>query len=71
MYVVCNLQLKTGTKQDPAFTLVVFSNWKKGVEKFKAHEASTAQKNACLVFQSSQGTPVMNLIVTSSEGDQA
>ena len=47
-YVVHNLQIRAGTKQDPAFTNVGFSNWKKGVEKFKAHEASSSHKDACI-----------------------
>ena len=70
-YVVHNLQIHAGTKQDPAFTNVGFSNWKKGVEKFKAHEASSSHKDACIVFQSSRGTSVANLMSNTIENDQS
>ena len=69
-YVVHNLQMRAGMKPDPAFTKVGFSNWKKGVKKLKAHEASTSHNDAFIVYESSKKTPVSNLISKSFENDQ-
>ena len=70
-YAASNLQVRVGTRPDPAFSSIGFSNWKKAVVKFKDHEASAAHRDAFTVFQASRGTSVTNLMLTSLEKDQS
>ena len=46
------------SKAEQAFSVDGFSNWKKALTRFKAHELSQAHRDAVLAFEASKGIPI-------------
>ena len=53
------------SKADAAFVTNGFCNWKKGMEKFKDHESSSAHKNSLAAIIASRNMSVGNLMQQS------